>query len=466
VLEIIRQELEGLYGDEVLRDMSEIISLYEFYEGKGQDWTIPADLDYKPTKKKTNWTKKLIKEEARFLFGKTPEFKIVSENEEGAQVVQEYVNKVLKDGLFSDKLVKGARDCFVGKRVALKLSGGAGQPIKVHFKPSLEFVFEPQDEDVDELQSIVFFYHMNQAEDKSKQRIWKQRYHMDNARCILNEGIYDGYGRVVEERFADYDTGLSFIPAYVIINDGLTGDLKGESDVTELMDNQKAFNRLSSDDVDALRFNMFPQTVATNASEDSLKYIKIAPGALIDLQQAIEANGNVDMKKLESQFSYGDKLEKTLSRAVTEMHEVLNVPRLNLDELKGIMTSGKSMKALYWQLVTRCEEKYTSWRPALEWMAWAIIEMTKAYKLESLPELPDMAIQVENIYPLLEDEQDEKLLDMQSINTQAMSKKTYLKKWNPGMDDKQAEEELKQIALEKNLLEDSYMKGLDEGAGE
>lgn len=463
MIEIIKQELEGLYGDEVLRDMNEIISLYGFYEGKGQDWPTPLGLDYVPTKKKTNWTKKLIKEEARFLFGKTPEFKVISENKEGAQVVQDYVNNVLKESLFADNLVKGARDCFIGKRVALKLSGGAGQPIKVHFKPSLEFVFEPQDEDVDELKSIVFFFQMNQSEDKSKQRVWKQRYHMDSKKCILNEGIYDGYGRLVEERYTDYDTGLSFIPAYVIINDGLTGDLKGESDVAELMDNQQAFNRLSSDDVDALRFNMFPQTVATNASEDSLKYIKIAPGALVDLQKAVEADGGVDMKKLESQFGYGDKLEKTLNRTVAEMHEILNVPRVGLEELKGLMTSGKSMKALYWQLVTRCEEKYTAWRPALEWMAKAIIEMAKAYNLESLPELPGMQVQVENIYPLMEDEADEKTLDMQAVNTQVMSKKSYMTKWG-SMPADEADEELKQIALEKSLLEDSYMKGLDDGA--
>ena len=69
------------------------------------------------------------------------------------------------------------------------------------------------------------------------------------------------------------DTGLDFIPCYVIINEGLTGDLMGESDVAELIDLQNAYNHLISDDADALRFNMFPQTVATDAKAESLEYI-------------------------------------------------------------------------------------------------------------------------------------------------------------------------------------------------
>jgi len=48
--QIILSELEGLYGNQVLRDMRDIIALYDFYEGKGQDWSTPVDLDYKPTK--------------------------------------------------------------------------------------------------------------------------------------------------------------------------------------------------------------------------------------------------------------------------------------------------------------------------------------------------------------------------------------------------------------------------------
>ncbi len=68
---IIQAELGGLYGSEVIREMNEIIKLYDIYEGPGQNW-VSDEQDYIPTKKKTNYIKKLIKEEARFLFGKAP----------------------------------------------------------------------------------------------------------------------------------------------------------------------------------------------------------------------------------------------------------------------------------------------------------------------------------------------------------------------------------------------------------
>ena len=109
----------------------------------------------------------------------------------------------------------------------------------------------------------------------------------------------------------DADTGLDFIPCYVVINDGLTGDMMGESDVAELMDLQNAYNRLNSDDADALKFNMFPQTVATDVKAESLEAMRISPGALVDLQTdpATMGSGQAKLDKLESSFSYSERFE-------------------------------------------------------------------------------------------------------------------------------------------------------------
>lgn len=454
-MELIKSELEGIYGAEVTRDLTEIVKLYDIYEGKGQEWETPT-LDYEPTKKITNFIKKLIKEESRFLFGKSPEIKVLSDNKDGAEEIKTYLDEVLKNSLFQEKLVKGARDCFIGKRVALKISGGTDKNIKVSFRPSLEFVFEPKDDDVDELDKIVFFYAINDKQDKREQRFWKQKYYMKGDKCFVDEAIYNGNGEVIEVILDNADTQLNFIPAYVIINDGLTGDLKGESDVEELFKNQMIYNKLSSDDVDSLRFNMFPQTVATDAEEDSLKNMVIAPGALVDLQSKLGAERQAQMSKMEASFNYGDKLENTLKRIKSELYETLNVPNINMEELKGVMTSGKSMKALYWQLITRCEEKFMAWEPALRWMCYAILEMSRAYHLKDLPEIPDMRIQIDNVYPLLEDEQDEKTLDMQEVNTKVRSIKSYLKKWE-NLEDEQADDEIKQIKFEKDTLEGDHV---------
>jgi hypothetical protein len=158
---------------------------------------------------------------------------------------------------------------------------------------------------------------------------------------------------------------------------------------------------------------------------------------------------------IDTDFNYNERMENTLNRIKSNMHEVLNIPMINNQDLKGMMTSGKSMKALYWQLITRCEEKMMSWRPALEWMIKAMLEISEVYSIESLPKLESFIVNVENQYPLQENEDEEMLLDLQKVNAQAMSRKSFIKKWSNVADDI-ADEELKQIQLEKQLLEDSY----------
>ena len=72
---------------------------YDIYEGPGQNWIVEEE-DYIPTKKKTNYIKKLIKEEARFLFGKTPTFTIQVEDDKFKQQAEEinnYINEVHKN---------------------------------------------------------------------------------------------------------------------------------------------------------------------------------------------------------------------------------------------------------------------------------------------------------------------------------------------------------------------------------
>jgi hypothetical protein len=452
-------ELGGLYGNEVIKEMNEIIKLYDIYEGPGQDWIVD-EKDYTPTKKKTNYIKKLIKEEARFLFGKTPIFTVQVEDDKYQEQVEEinkYINKLLKDNLFEDKLVKGARDCFIGKRIAIKLHADTiTKTIRVMFVPSLEFVYEPFEDRVDELKKIIFFHQMNQEQDKSKQVIWKQKYEMVDGKCILNEGFYNGNGDLLETLAVNVDLKLSGIPAYVILNDGLSGDLKGESDVEEILENGIEYNKLTSEDLDALKKGMNRIIYGTDVDPEASKHFKLKPGAYWDVSTDIASDGKqAQIGTIDTDFNYDTRMENTLNRIKADMHEVLNIPMINNSDLQGMMTSGKSMKALYWQLITRCEEKMMSWRPALEWMIRAILEMNEVYAINTLPKLENFDVVVENQYPLQENEDEEMTLDLQKVNAQTMSRKTFIKKWANVTDDI-AEEELKQIQLEKQMLEDSY----------
>ena len=465
--EFVTAELAGLYGSAVLQEMNDILRLYDIYEGRENFIDKSEEKDYTQTEKRTNLIKKLIKEESRFLFGKTPELYIQPKNDTDADKdkageINLYLNKILKDNLFSEKLVKGARDCFIGKRAAIKLYANQDtKEIRIMFLPSLEFIYESDEENPNELKKIIFFYQTNKEVERDKQRIWKQKYEMIDGRCILNEGIYNGNGILIEPINVDIDLQLSGIPCYVIINDGLSGDPFGESDVKELLDNQIQYNRLSSEDVDTLRKGMDRIIYGVDIDPEASEKFKLKPGAFWDVPTDPTAEGKqATLGTIPTDFGYGEKIESSLKRIKSDMYEMLNVPMLSNDELKGMMTSGKTMKALYWQLITRCEEKMMAWRPALEWLIRAILEITEVYQIEKLPQL-DYTVTVENNYPLQEDEDEEKTLDLQQVNAQAMSRKTFIKKWQ-GVTDDVADAEIRQIALEREMLEESYVSGMSD----
>ena len=279
---------------------------------------------------------------------------------------------------------------------------------------------------------------------------------MIEGKCILNEGFYNGNGDLLESLATNVDLKLTGIPAYVILNDGLSGDLKGESDVEEIFENGMAYNKLASEDLDALKKGMNRIIYGTDVDPKASEKFKLKPGAYWDVATDIASDGKqATIGTIDTDFNYDARMENALNRIKTDMYEVLNIPMINNQDLKGMMTSGKSMKALYWQLITRCEEKMQSWQPALEWMIKAILEMTEVYSIENLPKLENFMIEVENRYPLQENEDEEMVLDLQKVNAQAMSRKTFIKKWANVADDI-ADEELKQIQLEKQMLEDSY----------
>lgn len=454
----IREELGGLYGEHVVREIARINELYAMYDGEGQVWTTRDELSYRPNRTITNHIKKLIKAEARFMMSRAPEIRIVPEDAQdtdAAAEIEGWLRGVLAASDWQRKLIQAARDCFIGKRVALKCSGGAGRPLRIDFRPAQEFVFETAEDDTSDLRKIVFFYQTGDpAEtDRKKQRIWRQRYWLDeNHRCMMDEGLYDGYGHPIDTK-SNVSTGLDRIPCRVIINDGLTGDLSGESDVEALIDNQTTYNRLNSDDVDALRFNMFPMRYIRDATEESAENLVIAPGALADIQSDPSSAHGAEIGMLESSFGYDERLEHRLNRTKNDMYELLSIPNVSLEQLKGMAQSGKGMRGLYWELMCRCEEKWAEgWDDAIRWMVETLVHMAGKYKSAALPEI-SYAIKIDHLYPIPDDEEDERAGDLSEVAGQARSRMSYIAKWQPGAD---AEGELKQIALEQALLNDAY----------
>lgn len=478
---LVSAELEGLYGNDLLSEFKQIIEYYKVYEHGANFTSESVKADFTGADLRFRESRKLINKEARFLFSKHPDIYVTvpydkeSDDEnakklakEQSTILQSYVDRIIEHTNFFSKLVKAAKDCFIGKRVAYFVNFDEVQKrIMIDFIPSLEFIFETDESDTSKLTKIVTFYTIKDSQNKSEQRVYKKKYWLnDDAEqtCWMNETIYNGLGDPLEEITPDRATKFKgVIPAGVIINDGLTGDMDGVSEIEELEASESWFSRISNGDIDSERAGMNPIRWARDINPSTTKNLSIAPGAFWDLASDPNAPDGVtgELGMMETSLNYTNAVNSTLSRIRTSMYESLSIPDVSPEALKGIVSSGKTLKAIYWDLIVRCDEKMLAWRPALKNIVNLIIQGGKLYpkSASSYTEsaLPDVIydVVVDNQYPLPDDEADEKTIDLAEVTAQTMSKMAYMKKWR-NLTDAEAQEELRQIALERELLESSY----------
>lgn len=470
---LINSEVIG-EGKDLLAELTQIRKDYIVYK-KGASFStegtngkyIAASLRYK-------MASSLINKEARFLFSETPDINVMPKGVEGGltetyktnlQRWNTFVDTVLRKNMFDDILLKAAKDCFIGKRVAALVNFNEEDGITITFLPSLQFIYETKDNNPNIIKKFVAYMVLNDVLSSKDRRIFKKKYELDsNNRVILTEGLYDGVGTLIES-YAEgmVIEGLNQIPAVVFINDGLSGEERGESEIELLQDFEKWYSRLSSADIDAERKSMNPTKFTIDMEGESTKDLSTGAGAYWDLQsdQNLD-NPHPSVGILEPAMNYSDSLKQTLDRIKTVGYEQVDMPNITLETMTGAITSGKALKAVYWPLIVRCKEKMKMWGPKLQDLITIIVEgalafpnISQKYISEPLEKI-DYEIEVKQNLPLPEDEAEEKGLDIAEVEAKVMSRKAYMKKWR-GLSDIEVEEELKQIALERQMIEDSEM---------
>lgn len=463
-------------ANEFLAELTLIKRFYNIYRN-GVDFTAEGTHgDYVPASLRYKMASSLVNKEARFLFGETPDVNIKISNE--ITVISNemkvelgkwnaLVRKVLKQNHFNDILLKAAKDAFIGKRVAGLVNFNTKEGITITFLSSLNFMYECSNNDINNLTKFVGYQVIVNSSSAAQKRIYKKKYekHYDEAYgkdvVVLNEAIYDGAGTLVEELITDRIIELDRIPAFVILNDGLTSDLNGESEIELLKEYELWYSRLSSADIDAERKSMNPTKYTIDMDSNSTKELSTGAGAFWDLMsdQNLE-NPSPQVGILEPNMSYSDTLKTSLDRIKTVGYEQIDMPNITLESMQGAITSGKSLKAIYWPLIVRCKEKMKVWGPKLEELIEIIVDGALAYPLvakrvidEELAAIPYEIEIVQNL-PLPEDEDEEKVLDMSEVEHNLMSRKAYMKKWRY-LSDEEIDNELKQIAYERQVIEDA-----------
>lgn len=476
----IVQELSGPYGPDVTDMVRRIGHWYHVYDGGADFETDETEGDFENTKLKSKKIKRLISKQAEFMMGKAPDIRVTCPGEEKTEdikanesAMQSFLDKVLKRNLWPDKLLKGAKDCFIGSRILLKVSIHVDK-IGIMFIPADGFVYETDPDDVDVLTKVVLFYCVNDSEKKLDQLWWRQIYWMEDEKCWVSEALFDGYGDKFDDTERTEDTGLDRIPCRVIINDGLSGSTEGESEVEILEDEDSWYNKMRSANLDTLRKTMNQITWIAGASPKVFDNLKFTPGTVWDLQGDPVLGGAIpNVGTVENTFSYNDAYTDTLGNISENMHDDLGIPDLSLEKTQGLMTSGKGLRMLYWPLICRCEAKWNAWEPALEWMAELILYAAKVFpslkKVYGDFKETEHVITVEEAYPIPEDEEEERTLDLQEVGV-SRSIKSYLKKWGgpnrKGMTDSEADAEIEQLIKEKRMLEESFEGDLGAFGGE
>lgn len=482
---LINQEMQGLAKD-TLDELTQICRYYQIYK-EGVKFSVEGSHgDYVPATLRYKMAASLIDKEARFMFAESPTIAIDPKGDVGKVTQQardmltvhsDMVTTILQDNNFEEQIIKAAKDCFIGKRCAGLINFNEEDGVTLTFLPSTQFIYETKFSNPNVLTKFVAFIVMLDTRNLVDKRIFKKKFEVEqdeagNDVVYLEEQIYDGRGALIEEVTERQELLIPMIPAVVFVNDGLTGEIRGESEIDLLSGYEQWYSKLSNADVDAERKSMNSIKFGIDLDPNSTKGLSTAPGSFWDLgtdQNLDKPSPQVGM--LEPNMSYSDALKTSLDRIKTVAYEQIDMPNITLETMTGAITSGKALKAVYWPLIVRCKEKMTMWGPNFRQMINVIIQGAYVYpktvqKYISEPLVPvDYEIRIEQNTPLPEDELEERQQDLSEVETNVMSKRAYMKKWR-GLTDDEAQEELEQIAYERSVIEEASFNGGFGGSGD
>ena len=472
---VINSEVPAYQLNDFKKELIEIKDKYLMYQEGVPFIAEGTNGDYVPSSLSFRLVKTLLDKEARFMFSQEPTIQISSvttEERDGdaAENFQQLVRKVLQKCNFSRDLLKSAKDCFIGKRVACLVDYSEQDGIQVHFYDSLQFYFEKA-YGTDRVTKFVSFEVVTKSKSSVSRRVLVTKYEEETkgkeSEIYVESALYDGTGAIVENLIERKKIDLDHIPVVIIINDGLLGDVGGVSEIDDLQEYEKTYSWIANADVDTERKGMNPTKYTVDMNPSSTQNLPTGPGAYWDLRSdQTQDNVHPSVGVLNMPMNHTDSVKTTLDRIKTSMYQVVDVPNISEETLVGSVTSGKTLRALYWSLSVRCDEKMKTWKPAISSIVQAIIDYAKLerkgveefYKLTGLEDV-SLNIKVQENYALLDDETEEKASDMEEIAQNARSRKSYIKKWRSEefQTDDKIDEELMQIAIEQNMFDTMSM---------
>ena len=145
----------------------------------------------------------LVNKEARFLFAEQPDIvvnakgdltKVDKTIEDAITVMQDLIDTVLDENHFEENILKAAKDCFIGKRVAGLVNFNEDDGITLTFLPSTQFIYETKIGNPNVLTKFVCFMIVKDSITLAEKQIFKKKYTIEDNKVYLEETLYDGAG--------------------------------------------------------------------------------------------------------------------------------------------------------------------------------------------------------------------------------------------------------------------------------
>ena len=373
----MRKPIEDVLGDKEIERLDRIHYNYEYYSGKqhkdslgrlvrSYDLNRPDGYDYDPARFETNYFKAFIKRKARWQMAGQHGIEVVPKDDEAtsiknAQTYEDLIHKLWKQNLMDSKKLAIARDRMIGGSVhcLLAFNPKDGQLHWVWHKAHEVFPIYSDDG----FNTLIGTDIIIPIEDDSEQTFYHVKHfrmNEDYTDCSYEELIYDEQIKVVKTIKPKMSLSIDFVPMVHFNVESTSGEINHFDDLEDMEILTSQLNRMMEDASDSLAFEMFGITVITNAKEGTARQMKIAPGAVVEIQPNVEGI-SADMKQLEARFEWKEAYKDQYNRIKSALHELSGLPQIVPQELNFGGMNDRALQVLYQDIIQETEEHWLSW---------------------------------------------------------------------------------------------------------
>ncbi len=394
--DILFSPFQQALGIETFERIQKQLSNYDYYSGKqhidkrtgqlvkAKELDRPPGFDYKPTRYATNYFKAIVDRKARWQMGGTHGISVPRKQiddiadviAEGytpsdaqrkenrrAEDYEQLLYKLWDENKMRARLTQAARDRLIADRVVCKIvfNQQTGK-LRWIFRPDSEFIPVYSDDDFEDLIGAHFV----------KARKWEAKGNEVDAIQLQSFRLIDGQAWLEETILRESDLkllktivklspmGLDFLPVQTFPVDELLAESLGESEISDLREQNDRLNQLNEDAIDSLKFEMFPMTAVLNATVGTAEQMEVSPGAVVEARGHTDGQ-TPDIKKVESGFRWREAFKDQYARVKAAMHEISGLPQIVPQELNFGGLNGEALQILFHDIITDTEEHWLSW---------------------------------------------------------------------------------------------------------